>query len=197
MVAIISFGFSYNLFADLALPGELEPKLIEKEFTLKNKQFKVIKRIFKQEVMLKVVDGSGKLFWKSGKIGDQEKLFQIGNKSESLVVKDLNGDNIPEIITAAMTGPGRSNLQVFKLVKNGKRFKPVKFEHKKQKLIRSFAISDIYQKDGQDFVFTSDKELRVLGKIYVADSAPKYGFYYFKLEKNGFVCSKIEPVPGN
>lgn len=183
------------VFADLEVPGEVNPVLAENEFTLNGQNCVAQKNIKQGLVSISVRTKEGKPIWTSEILGEQEKFFIIDKNATSLAIKDLNGDKVPEIITAAMTGPDRSALYVYKYEPKENKFVPMQFKHEKQKVYRDFMVSDMYQKDGQDLVFMGDNKVRALGKIYSEQSAPIAGFYYFELVGNDFVSTEIVPVP--
>lgn len=187
--------FTSPVFAGLAVPGEFNPVLCETSFSISNSEYRVTKNIENKSVSLKVANSSGEQFWLSDALGEQEKLFTIDGASTSLSIKDVTGDGIPELITAATTGPETSALYIFKYDAEGKKFTAMNFKYEKTDLTRDFMVSDMYQKDGQDIVFMPDNRIRALGKIYSEETAPIAGFYYFKLTGDDFICSEVEPVP--
>lgn len=183
------------VFADLEVPGEANPVLAENSFALKEATYNVIKRIDKNSVTLRVFNAKGEQFWSSDALGEQEKMFVLDGNATGLAIRDLTGDSIPELITAAMTGPDSSALYVFKLDSEAGKFVPMNFKYEKENLTRDFLVSDMYQKDGQDFCFLPENLIRALGKIYSEEAAPVAGFYTFKLTDGAFVCSEVTPVP--
>ncbi|HNX75805.1 MAG TPA: hypothetical protein PLM07_20860 [Candidatus Rifleibacterium sp.] len=187
--------FSSPVWADLVVPGENNPVLSENSLLLNNAKFNVVKRIDKGTVTLKVFNSDGKEFWSSNALGEQEKLFTIDGAAAPLACKDLTGDGVPEIVTAAMTGPDSSALYVFKYDGESKSFTAMNFKYEKENLTRDFLVSDMYQKDGQDLVLLPENKIRALGKIYAEDAAPVPGFYTFSLNESQFLCSEISPVP--
>lgn len=187
--------YTIPVFADLEVPGEANPVLSENSIVLNNAKFSVIKRIDQGTVTLKVLGVDGKEMWASLPLGEQEKLFIIDGAASPLTVKDLTGDGVPEIITAAMTGPETSALYVFKYDAAGKKFVGMNFKYEKEQLSRDFMVSDMYQKNGEDIVFMPENQVRALGKIFNEDAGPTAGFYFFKLTGDEFVCSEIIPVP--
>lgn len=187
--------FSAPAFGDLVQPGEDNPVLSENSILLNEAKFNVVKRIDKGTVTLKVFTVEGKEMWVSSPLGEQEKLFTIDGAASPLAVKDLTGDGVPELITAAMTGPESSALYVFKYDSEGKKFAAMNFKYEKEELTRDFLVSDMYQKNGEDLVFMPENKIRALGKIYSEENGPSAGFYFFTLKNNEFVCSEITPVP--
>ena len=187
--------YTAPVLADLEVPGEANPVLSENSIVLNDAKFNVIKRIDKGTVTLKVLGADGKEMWASLPLGEQEKLFIIDGAASPLTVKDLTGDGVPEVITAAMTGPETSALYVFKYDAEGKKFVGMNFKYEKEQLSRDFMVSDMYQKNGEDIVFLPENQIRALGKIYDEEKGPTAGFYFFKLTGDGFVCSEITPVP--
>jgi hypothetical protein len=182
------------VFADLAIPGEENPILAEKTFKVNNQTFKVLKEYKDNSVSLSITTTTGKTIASKPDLGEQEKLFIFAGKATSLAVKDLNGDKVPEIITAAMLGTDRSALYVFSFDAQSKKLSPMSFSYKKQNLSRDFLVADMYQQNGQDIVFVAENHIRALGKIY-KPAGPIAGFYDFKLSNDDFVCVKISPVP--
>lgn len=187
--------FSAAAYADLVQPGENNPVLSENSILLNAAEFKVMKRIDKGTVTLKVFAAGGKEIWASEPLGEQEKLFTIDGTATPLAVKDVTGDGVPELITAAMTGPDSSALYVFKYDSENQKFAAMNFKYEKEDLTRDFLVSDMYQQDGQDLVFMPENKIQVLGKIFSEEAAPAAGFYFFELKDNNFVCSVITPVP--
>lgn len=187
--------YTAPVFADLEVPGEANPVLSENSIVLNEAKFNVVKRIDKGTVTLKVLGVDGKEMWASLPLGEQEKLFIIDGAASPLTVKDLTGDGVPEIITAAMTGPETSALYVFKYDGEGKKFVGMNFKYEKEQMSRDFMVSDMYQKNGEDIVFMPENQIRALGKIFNEDAGPTAGFYFFKLTGDEFVCSEITPVP--
>lgn len=187
--------YTAPVFADLEVPGEANPVLSENSIVLNKAKFSVIKRIDQGTVTLKVLGADGKEMWASLPLGEQEKLFIIDGAASPLTVKDLTGDGVPEIITAAMTGPETSALYVFKYDAAGKKFVGMNFKYEKEQLSRDFMVSDMYQKNGEDIVFMPENQVRALGKIFNEDAGPTAGFYFFKLAGDEFVCTEITPVP--
>lgn len=194
ILLLVSLLIVSPVFADLAIPGEENPTLAEEALKINNQTFKVLKEYKDNSVSLSITTAAGKTIASHADLGEQEKLFIFAGKATSLVVKDLNGDKVPEIITAAMLGTDRSALYVFSFDVQSKKLSPMPFSYKKQNLTRDFLVADMYQQNGQDLVFVDDKRIRALGKIY-KPAGPIAGFYDFKLSKNGFVCEKISPVP--
>jgi hypothetical protein len=182
-------------FADLALPGESNPILSENSMSFDSSQFNIVKRIDNNTVTIKVFSRDGKEIWASAPLGEQEKLFIVDDAATALAVKDITGDGKPELITAAMTGPESSALYVFQFDAASAKFNPMNFKYEKENLTRDFVVSDMYQKDGQDFVVAADNQIRVLGRIYSEEAAPVAGFYTFQLAGSDFVCSNVTPVP--
>lgn len=187
--------FTAPVFADLEVPGEANPILSQSTMKAGSLNLEIVKKIEQKTVSLQVKTADGKSFWSSTPLGDQEKLFVVDDKAESLTVKDLTGDGIPEIITAAMTSESGSALYVFRLDEKAGSFTAMDFKYKDADLVRDFAVSDMYQKSGYDFVINKENQIQVLGKIYSEKDGPKPGFYFFSLEGQSFICKKIEPVP--
>jgi hypothetical protein len=181
--------------ADLEVPGETDPLLAEIVFEIAGKTFTACKELRENSVYVKILGAAGQEIVRSESLGEQEKLFVLGEKALALAALDLNNDNLPEIIVPAMTGPDRSALYVFKFDVEGKKLIPFKFTYKNEKLERDFLVSDFYQQNGQDLVFLEKNRIRVLGKIYQEGAEPVVGFYFFDLATDSFVCNEILPVP--
>lgn len=147
-------------------------------------------------ITLQVLDTSSKLIWKSEEIGSEEKKFTIGGKAESLFLKDISKDGIPEIVTAAFYGPRASALYIFSYSSKTKSFEPIKCRFPKDGLVRDFVVSDIFQENGSDILFESDEKLKILGMIYPDDpeKAPTEGVYFFAFQNGEFIHTKTEPV---
>ncbi|MDD3147937.1 MAG: hypothetical protein PHD82_11580 [Candidatus Riflebacteria bacterium] len=186
---------SAPVFADLALPGEDNPVLSENSIVLNQSKYNVVKRIDSGTVTLKVFTTEGKEMWVSAPLGEQEKLFTLEGAASPLAIKDLTGDGVPELVTAAMTGPESSALYVFKFDNDSQKFTAMNFRYEKENLSRDFLVSDMYQKDGQDLVFMPENKVRALGRIYSEETGPTAGFYFFELKENEFVCTEVAPVP--
>jgi hypothetical protein len=185
------------VFAGLALPGEGNPVVGETSITIGNDEYNVVKRIEKESVTITLTGKKGDVFWTSESLGVQEKLFNIDSAAKGIAIKDLTGDGVAEIIAAAMTGEDRSALYVFSFNKDTGKFAPVEFNYEKQNLKREFVVSDIYQANGDDYLFSEDGKLRVLGQIYSesGETPPVAGFYFFQFRNNLFVNTSVEPVP--
>ncbi len=187
--------FTTPSFADLVVPGENTPVLSENSAAFNEAKFNIVKRIDNGSVTLKVFTADGKEFWTSSPLGEQEKKFVVDGAASPLAIKDLTGDGVPELITAAMTGLDSSALYVFKFDGQNKTFTPMNFKYEKENLSRDFLVSDMYQENGEDLFFLPENKIRALGKIYSEGDAPVPGFYVFSLKDNEFVCSEVTPVP--
>ena len=188
-----------SVFAGLAMPGEFSPILASESFELNGQKMAVEKRIDAMAVALRVTDTDGKVIFTSETLGSEEKLFVIDRKAVSLAVKDLNGDNSPELITAAFYGPTASGLYVFSYDAASKQFKPLQFVHPEADLTRDFMVSDIRQANGEDLLFLDNDVLRSLGMIYSADPEvdPVAGFYFYKFIDGAFKFVESKPVPAD
>lgn len=183
------------VFADLEVPGEDNPILATSTINLGGADYMVSKRIENSTVTLKVQGAKGETLWTSAPLGDQEKLFMVDDQAVSIAAKDLTGDGIPELLTAAMTGESSSAFYVFKFDAEKKQFTGMDFKYEKAELTRDFMVSDMYQANGADITVMPENKIRALGKIYDEKSGPIAGFYYFKHTDGAFLCSEIVPVP--
>ncbi|MBU1106644.1 MAG: hypothetical protein KKB51_08270 [Candidatus Riflebacteria bacterium] len=185
-----------SIFAGIAVTGESSPTLASENFELNGQKMSVEKHIEGQDITLRISDAEGKVIFTSDTLGSEEKLFVIDRKAVSLAVKDLNGDNSPELITAAYYGPA-SGLYIFSYDAASKKFKPIQFVHPEADLTRDFMVSDMRQENGEDLLFLSNDVVRALGMIYSADSEaePVAGFYFYKLIDGAFKFVESKPVP--
>jgi hypothetical protein len=195
IVLIAALICASPLFADLEVPGEVNPVLATDRIEINKVGYMVEKRIDKGEVTLNLKTSDGKIFCSSDPLGIQEKFFVTPVGTKNLLIADFTGDGVKEIVTAAMLGYDRSALYIFSVDVADKKLVPLEFRHVKEKLAREFLVSDMYQEDGQDFVFAKDNSIRVLGWVYNINGAPVGSFYYFKPAGDYYVCSKIVPVP--
>jgi hypothetical protein len=139
---------------------------------------------------------SGESLLEMKELGVEEKLFTVGEKPTSLIVKDVTGDGVPEVITAAYYGPA-SALYVFKFDKAKRKFLPMKFiDSKDASMHRDFMVSDMPQDNGQDMTIMANNNLRALGKIYPAKAGQKAtpGLYFFVHKKGAFKLQKTEKI---
>ncbi len=180
--------------AGVALPGELDPTLAKANFRYKNIRLSIEKVYDKEAQAITVVatNAKGEKVWTSEPLGEEEKLVTFMNRPTSLVIRDLDGDGIGEIIAAARTGYSSSALYVFKYHPGENLFMPMEFTYEKEKFSRNFLVSDILQTDNRDIVITQKGNIRASGKIYTDDEGPIPGFYYFEPAQGEYVCKLVE-----
>lgn len=163
---------------------------IDKTSELLNvKKFKI-----NEEVGLTITNKAGDKLLDISSMGVEEKLFTIKNEAKSIAVKDVTGDGVPEVITTAYYGPA-SALYVFKYDKKTNKFAPIKFiDTNDAEMNRDYMISDMPQDNGYDMTVLANNQLRALGKIYPSTlgEKAKVGYYYFKLDKDGYKLIKTE-----
>lgn len=143
----------------------------------------VIKFKMNEEVGITITNVLGEKLLDFSSLGVKEKLFTIDNKVKSLLIKDLTGDGIPEVVTTAYYGPA-SALYVFKYDEKSNEFVPIKFIYNNDvKMNKDYMVSDMPQDNGFDMTVLKNNQLRALGKIYPSDLGEKIkvGYYYFKL----------------
>lgn len=180
--------------AGVALPGEFEPVLAKAVFRHKGVRLNIEKVYDKeaQAVVIKASELNGENVWSSESLGEEEKLITFMNKATSLLVRDLDGDGINEVIAAARTGFDSSALYVFKYNAEQKAFLPMDFTYEKEKFSRHFLVSDMLQENNQDIIITQKGNIRAMGKIYTEDKGPIPGFYYFEAKQGEYVCKLVE-----
>ena len=172
----------------------------EKPLVINGATYKIIKNIETENVSIKVVDKDSKDVWASKPLGYAPWNFKINGKATSLEIEDLDGDNIPEIITACATGEIQSALYIFKYNPENKDFIPMNFGYEKYKgLERDFMVSDIPYPNGENMVFETNNKIRCLGKKYQLGEEPAPAYYYFELKNGVFlagdpVIAKIENI---
>jgi hypothetical protein len=180
--------------ADLALPGEFEPVLAKAVFRHRGVRLS-IEKVYDKEartVTLRASNFSGENVWTSESLGEEEKLVTVMNRPTSLMVRDIDGDGINEIIAAAKTGLDSSALYVFKYDAEKQTFVPMDFTYEKEKFSRHFLVSDILQENNKDIIITQKGNIRATGKIYTEDQGPIPGFYYFEANQGEYVCKLVE-----
>ncbi|MGM0601162.1 MAG: hypothetical protein ACQETH_15235 [Candidatus Rifleibacteriota bacterium] len=187
-------------FADSAAamqPAEFKTlKAVEFEIKGFGEKLQAIKFVKNDEIGILIETLKGKTLLKMPGLGVKDKTFNIDGKAESLIVKDLTGDKVPEVIASAYYGPA-SGLYIFKYIANKKKFEPVKFvDSKDESMHRKFMVSDLPAENGTDMMIMKDNTLRSLGKIYPAtlDEKPRPGHYFFKFKKDAFHLIRCTPV---
>jgi len=149
-------------------------------------------------IYLAAVDAAGKQVWESANLGSEDKKFVIDKQASTLIAKDLTGDGSPEVITAAYYGPG-SGLYVYTWDAKAAKFAPIPCVYPKNPdANREYLVADIPQENGEDMLFQSDSNVRIMGKIYPEKETESVvdGFYYFELKNGTFTFLKQEKIPG-
>lgn len=164
-------------------------KLYKTSELLNVKKFKI-----NEKVGITITNKLGKKLLDFSSMGAKEKLFTVGNEAKSIAIKDITGDGVPEVITTAYYGPA-SALYVFKYDQKADKFAPIKFiDSKDAEMNRDYMISDMPQDNGFDMTILENNQIRSLGKIYPSalGERPKVGYYYFKLENDGYKLIRTE-----
>lgn len=173
--------------------AETANNTVEKPIVINNVTYKVIRTIDNNCLSIKVVDKDAKQVWASIPLGIQEWNFKLNNKVSSFEVTDLDGDKIPEIITACTIGDVQSAMYIFKYNTEKKTFNAVHFGYIGFKdLDRDFMVSDIPVINGENMVFENNSKIRCLGKIYTPNG-PVQGYYHFELQNGKYMAG--DPVP--
>lgn len=168
---------------------------LDKPLVINNQSYKVIRNIEQENVSIKVVDSNSKEVWNSIALGFAPWNFKLNDKVTSLEIEDIDGDNIPEIITACITGDVQSALYIFKYDSSQKTFKAMNFGYVKYKdFVRDFMVSDIPLPNGENMVFENKTKIRCLGKIYSEEDGASPGYYYFELQKGEFMAGDAVPA---
>ncbi len=191
IVLIIMCGLSVSLVA--------APKTLAREsFRLNNEQGNVTaeKFIDNNEVGVTIKSDSGQSLLEIKNIGSQDKKFLADEKTCTLLVKDLTGDTVPEVIATAYYGPA-SALYVFRYQPEKKAFVPMKFiDSKDVSLQREYMVSDLPLENGQDMRIEADNTLLAVAKIFPAKSGQKavVGEYKFAYADGSFKLVSKKPV---
>lgn len=196
LIFVFTLLINTQSFAGLEVPGEVDPILGKVTFLIDNQEFEAEKRLEDNGVVIEVKDAEmRKPIWKSEPIGEQEKLFIINMKPENIVVADITGDGVPELITAAYYSPDNGALYVFEYDPDESTFKPIPFLH--NDLERDFMVADIYQKSGHDMVISEHNTFRALGYIYPENPEEEKAeaFYYYKYKDGAISFMQRELVP--
>ena len=183
-----------SLFADLALPGELEPYITKVNYKNNEVNYSIEKIYNQKEISVNLVakNSDGKIVWESETIGDSEKLINVDGKAESVAIKDLDGDGTPEILSGGMNGANSSFLYVFKYDSSSKHFYPIAFTYPQNSFSRNFLVSDIYDPNNNDVIVKKDGKIRATGKKYT-ENGPVACFYFFEMKNGQYECTAIEP----
>ncbi|NLI77455.1 MAG: hypothetical protein GX442_13565 [Candidatus Riflebacteria bacterium] len=137
------------------------------------------------------------LVWTSENLGVEEKTFTLDGKAESLALKDLTGDSVPEVVTAAFYGPKASGMWVFTWSGADKKFVPIVVTHPKEDLTRDFFVADIQQESGGELVIGPDGKVTCLGLIYSEKEGeePQPAQYVYELKDGKYVFAERKPLP--
>ncbi len=159
-------------------------------------EFKVDKVNREDGIYIVVSGKDGAKVFESKPLGTEEKLFRIRGEDKSLVIEDVTGDKVPDIVTAAFYGPKASGLYVFSYSKDEKTFKVIPAFFPKQDQTADQLVSDVRQKDGSDMIFQDDGTVKILGLVYSEDGSqpPAPSSYIFKFDQGKFVHQKTEPL---
>ena len=172
----------------LSTASYAEPEVLDKPMVINSQNYHVVRTIDNNNVSLKVLDKDSKEVWTSIALGMQAWDFKLDNKASSLEIEDLDGDNIPEIITACTTGDVQSAMYIFKYNTEKKSFSPMNFGYIKYKdlpLGKYYII--------ENMVFENKTKVRCLGKIYTEDG-PVAGYYYFELKNGEYMAGDAVPA---
>ena len=178
----------------LSTASYAEPEILDKPMVINGENYHVVRTIDNNNVSMKVLDKNSKEVWTSIALGFQAWNFKLNDKVSNLEIEDVDGDNIPEIITACTTGDVQSALYIFKYNPEKKSFSPMNFGYIKYKdMIRDFMVSDIPAPNGENMVFENKAKVRCLGKIYTEDG-PVAGYYYFELKDGQYMAGDAVPA---
>jgi hypothetical protein len=167
---------------------------LDKTMTINGQNYHVVRTIDNNNVSIKVLDKDSKEIWTSIALGFDAWNFKLNGKVSSLEIEDVDGDNIPEIITACTTGDIQSAMYIFKYNPEKKNFSPMNFGYVKYKdMTRDFMVSDIPAPNGENMVFENKAKVRCLGKIYTEDG-PVPGYYYFELKNGEYLAGDAVPA---
>lgn len=164
-----------------------------------DKSSQTVQKLLKEDgIYVNVLDAAGKNLWQSENLGLEEKKFMIDGKTQSLALKDLNGDGIPEIFAAAFYGPKASGLFIYTWDAKEKKFAPIMTTFPKEDLTREMLVSDVYLESGEDLVIQEGGMARVTGMIFPEkpEEEAHPAFYLFKFDKDRYVFQKTEPFEG-
>ena len=98
LLSALVIALSTTIYAEEPVQNKIVT--FEKPLVIKNETYKVIRTIENDNLSIKVVDKNAKEVWNSIALGMQAWDFKLNNEPSSLAVEDLDGDAIPEIITA-------------------------------------------------------------------------------------------------
>lgn len=149
-------------------------------------------------VVLRLSSADGTKLGEFAEMGSEDKLFTADGMLTGLAIKDLTGDGVPEIITAAFYGPTASGLYILNYDSDTKTLVPIKFLNDiDPDLSTEFMVSDISQENNGEMVINEDGSLTSLGKIYPEDIAGEIipGFYTYKFVDGTFKLIEKKAVP--
>jgi len=156
----------------------------------------VVKAKDGESIRLTIKDSAGKKLFESEELGSEEKLFTLNGSAMSLAIRDMTGDGVPEVVTAAFYGPRASGLFVFTYDVASKKFVPVPCTYPKEDLTREMLVSDIQCEDGSDMVIGADGVVTMLGLVYHEKEGqePTPAAYTFVFKDGKFVHQKTVPL---
>lgn len=193
LLSAFAVALTSAAYADLALPGELTPDILDKAMEINGETYHVVRTISKNSLSLKVIDNKANEIWSFNEMGEQAAKFKLNGEVDSLKIEDLDGDNIPEIIAGCTITPNTA-LYVFKYDMNNKNFKPMTFGYEGMPDAgRDFMVSDIFAENGENMVFERKDLIKTMGKIF-GDNGAVPGFYFFKLQNGEYICNKQVPI---
>lgn len=181
------------------LSSAVEKKILAHEtFTLEaaGGEISVEKYLSNDEIGITIATKSGEKLLEMTDLGSEDKMFSVEESATGLLVKDLTGDNVPEVIAAAYYGPA-SALYVFKFDPASKKFAPMKFiDSEDADLHRNFMVSDLPASNGSDMAILADNSLRSMGKIYPSEAGKEIipGSYLFKFVDGSFKLTETKPL---
>ncbi len=193
-LSVLLSAFVIALSTSIYAEEPVQNKIVtfEKPLVIKNETYKVIRTIENDNLSIKVVDKNAKEVWNSIALGMQAWDFKLNNEPSSLEVVDLDGDAVPEIITACTIGDVQSALYIFKYDTAKKSFSAINFGYiGYDGMERDFMVSDVPADNGDNMVFENKTKIRCLGKIYTPNG-PKLGYYFFELKDGKFMTG--EPI---
>lgn len=193
-ISLLLSAFVIALSTSIYAEEPVQNKIVtyEKPIIINNETYKVVRTIENDNLSIKVVNKNAKVVWNSIALGMQAWNFKLNNEPKSLEVEDLDGDSVPEIITACTIGDVQSALYIFKYDKAKKNFSAINFGYiGYDGMERDFMVSDVPADNGDNMVFENKTKIRCLGKIYTPDG-PKPGYYIFELKDGKFMTG--EPI---
>lgn len=182
----------------LSIPSYAETKLADDSFKIAGEEIKVVKFLDEKGVGVRLSNAAGEKICQSDVLGSESRLFKFEDKTFELMLKDLTGDDIPEILAAAFYGPQSSGLFVFSYDSKEKKMVPVKFLNAgSPDLSTDCLVSDIDQKEGSNMVLNSDGSLTALGMVYPEEIGDETlpGHYTWKYAEGMFKLTEKKVLP--